>query len=365
MKRGIMGIGRRLNARPQSGDTLIEVIVAMLLVGMMITGLVPLFTKIHTYELMNTAKVAAYSMAESQIEAIKSAPYDQIGTQNGDPPGNFPQSQTNLTFQNTPGIKYTMLTQIRYKPDPARGSTDATTVDYKDITVEVKAQAKNPVGDVSDIDYTPSSFYPDITMNTLVTREDQWGELPGGNIQVDAIEPDGTPVGNMTVNLSGSAGTTYQMVTDSATGDMPGGVLFAELPADTYTMTAADTAGIGPAGWLVNPGNGNAGGTQMLTITSYEPTQTLTFQVAPPCNLTLQFYLGGSLDKYSGNVQFSLPGWSSPIYTDPGTSSSFQIPDPVCPGTYTLIVPGYTVNGGTGLIVPDTNPDETVSVDLS
>jgi type II secretory pathway pseudopilin PulG len=297
MKRLLTGAGRLLYAKLQGGDTLIEVIVAMLLVGIMILGLVPLFIKIHTYELMNTARVVAYSLAERQIEAAKSTPYAYLGTQTGDPPGNFPQVQTNLSFQDTPGITYTILTQIRYKEDPSRTSTDPTTVDYKDITVEVKALPANQVGNSSSIDYTPAAFYPDITMNTRATSEDQWGELPGGNIQVDAVDSLGNPVPNMTVYLTGSAGTSYQMVTDTASGDLPGGILFANLPAGTYTMTATDTPGVGPATWMVAPGVATyvGGGTvpsgpgQAISITSYEPPQIMKFQAAPVCTLIITF----------------------------------------------------------------------------
>jgi Tfp pilus assembly protein PilV len=52
---GIKSFGRGLCSRPQDGDTLVEVIVAMLILGLMILGLAPLFSKIHIYERMNAA----------------------------------------------------------------------------------------------------------------------------------------------------------------------------------------------------------------------------------------------------------------------------------------------------------------------
>jgi type II secretory pathway pseudopilin PulG len=336
VKEILMGAGRMLYVRAQSGDTLVEVIVAMVLLGMVILGFVPLFIKIHTYELMNTARAVAYRLVESQIEAIKSTPYNQMGTQNGDPAGTFPQYQTNITFQNTPGIEYTILTQIRYKPDSSRGPNNPTTADYKDILVEVKAQPVNQVGGSSSLDYTPLAFYPDITMSTRATREDQWGEFPGGNIQVDAVDPYGNPVPNMTVTLSGSAGTSYQMVTDIAGGDMPGGVLFPNLTAGTYTMIATDTPGIGLATWMVAPGvaTGIGGGGQTLAVTSYEPTQIMKFQAAPAYALTLTF------NKNIGASTITLTGSSTGYsYSATGNGTNpVSIPGPIYPDTYSVQV---------------------------
>jgi hypothetical protein len=78
---------------------------------MIILGLVPLFSSIHSNEFMNIADETAYKLAESQIEAIKSAPFvstevpagsgnwygmGTIATDGtyGDPPGQFLQVST-------------------------------------------------------------------------------------------------------------------------------------------------------------------------------------------------------------------------------------------------------------------------------
>ncbi len=67
--------------RKQSGFTLIETIVAMLLVATMIVGLVPLYSYIHSHEINNMTRVVTYNLAESQIEQIKSTSFDLMGTE--------------------------------------------------------------------------------------------------------------------------------------------------------------------------------------------------------------------------------------------------------------------------------------------
>ena len=318
----ITGIGRRLFAGLQGGDTLIEVVVAMLLLGLMILGLVPLFTWVHSHEIINTAKVTAYNLAESQIEAIKSTPYDQMGTQavvngdtlQGDPPGQFVQQSPQIKYSATPGVVYNMSTQIGYRPDPSRNTaSDPTQVDFKEITVEVKAQIPGIV----------TALCPDIILNTGVTQEDQWGEMPGGNIYVvaeNATVPSSDPnfyVGNMTVDLTGST-TTYQMLTDVASGDMPGKVLFASLDADTYTMNASDNNS-GDGMVLLPPATSpytSHSSQQSYNLSSYE-THTLTFQVAQACALNLKFVdTDGNQVHFNGHITLSWPLQNTPPIID-------------------------------------------------
>lgn len=396
-KKIITGMGRRLYARLQSGDTLIEVVVAMMILGMMILGLVPLFSRIHIFQSMNAAEAEAYNLAEQRVEAIKSAPYAStqnadgtwsgMGTYsivngneiNGDPAGSFPQVAT-YNDPNSPGITYYIDTQIRYKQDPSRVTGDPTTVDYKDITVAVTAQ----------IPGEPAALWPKVTLNTRVTQESQWGEMPGGNVYVEA-ENSTTPVPNKAVYLIGPWGsncTTYEGWTDSASGDTPGAYLFASLLPGTYTMEATDSTNPWD-GWMVAPGTYQTVGAGnppinlstsngQWCIISTNITTYMSFQAALAPIVTLQFTKNSSLFSYSGTIQLNgtgtLAGLSYPLqaspsypnYTDTG-SSSYKIPDYIYPGTYNLSLSGgHTASGSITIPVPTTNnPNETVPVTLS
>jgi len=362
MNKKMIGIGRVLYERLQSGDTLVEVIVAMLILGLIIGGLVPLFVKIITYEKMNTARVTAYNLAVQTVEAIKSTPFDSVGTITtdsvgdevyGDPPGQFQQFQiaTNLT----PGIWYYMYTQIRYKPDPSRNPNDPTTVDYKDVMVEVKALPPSAIysGNASNIDYEPPAFYPDITMNTLITREDQWDEAPGGSVIVTAKVDDpyitglGTYVANMTVDLTGPTNnpTTYQLLTDTASGDSPGEALFAALPPGTYTMIATDSTNP-PDGWMVIP----ADTPQLTTLAAYPGnpnvttiTTDLSFRAARAWSPKLTF--SQSLSNGYITLEDDSIGFLKQSY-GPINGTSYNIPQNLYPGSYTITVEDNGRHGG-------------------
>jgi prepilin-type N-terminal cleavage/methylation domain-containing protein len=377
----IKDFGRILCSRLQSGDTLIEVIVAMLILGLMILGLAPLLAKIHLYERINASKAEAYNLAEGQVEAIRSAPYASKQNANGtwsgmgtyaivsggdvygNPPGSFPQVAT-YADQNTPGIIYYMDTQIRYKPDPSRSSGDPTTVDYKDITVEVQAQ----------IPGLPSALLPSVTLNTRVTQENQWGEMPGGNIYVEAEDVNSNPVGNMAVFLMGPWGpnlTTYAGWTDTASGDMPG-YLFASLLPGTYTMVATDSTNPWD-GWMVAPGTQGTVGAgnppiiplstsagQWCTITTNETTY-MYFHAAQAGTLTLKF-TGANIGTSAITLTGSSSGYS---YSATGNGMNpVPLPGPIYPDTYKVQVSGHTTNPNPYYITvsSSSNPTQTIAM---
>ncbi len=83
------------------------------------------------------ARVGAMSLVTSQLEYLRSLPYESLGTVGGIPSGMVPQLAT--TTRNN--IPYTVRTLIIYKDDPADGSgaadTNSITADYKELKVEV------------------------------------------------------------------------------------------------------------------------------------------------------------------------------------------------------------------------------------
>ena len=166
-----------------------------------------MFSYIRTHQLINVARLTAYNMAESQLGAINSTPFETMGTEVNEMGASSPRRSCRAVpatvsaynLPNSPGIVYNMSTQIRYEPDPSRSPSDPIKSDYKDITVEVKTQ----------IPGVEPALCPDIIVNSMATAENEWEELPGGNICVtaeNATVPNTDPnyyVGNMTVQLSG------------------------------------------------------------------------------------------------------------------------------------------------------------------
>ena len=292
-----------------------------------------------------------------------------MGTLTGDPPGQFAQVAT-YGDPSTPGIIYYIDTQIRYKPDPSRAPGDPTTVDYKDITVEVQVQ----------IPGLPSALLPSVTLNTRVTQQNQWGETPGGNIYVEAEDENSNPVGNMAVFLLGPWGpnlTTYEGWTDSPSGDMPGTYLFASLLPGTYTMVATDSTDPWD-GYVVAPGTqgtvgaGNppilplsTGGGQWCTITTNETTY-MSFQAEPAPQVTLNFnHPSGTPYSYSGSIQLQSAECTYPTPTTSYSANGKSLfIGSIYPGSYNIIDLGTGYSAGSIQVNPVTasNPNEPVPV---
>jgi type II secretory pathway pseudopilin PulG len=289
----------------QGGFNMVEVIVAMLLVAMVISGFVPLYSYIHENLIMNTTKAVAYNLAESQIEAIKASNFSSThmsgmgtyvtSTVDGDPPGQFPQEIDNLKYSTTPTVVYTVLTQIWWEPDYSRSSNpndknNGTQIDYKDISVEVKAKNVN----------NANMLYADISLNTRATKES--GELPGGtNIIVSAISGwTGALEGDVMIDLTGPSPslTTYQELSDPK---MSGQVLFPSLATGGYTIVASDNNGLMVAPSYIS---------QSCTLATGQ-TLPVTVPLESPCHLTLNFYDAQTLQPINLTTSVGAVLWPS------------------------------------------------------
>jgi prepilin-type N-terminal cleavage/methylation domain-containing protein len=364
-KQLINGLGMILNDKLQRGDTLIEVIVAMVLLALVIggwlaTGIgVPgghygLLYMAHTYEIMNADNVVAYNLAESQVEMIKAAPYistyangswygiGTIATSGicGDPPGQFKQ------VQSTPinGVQYNIYTQIRWEPDNPVITTltpyvtvapDQPGTDYKDIKVEVIAPNKS----YPNTGQFPYANYADVVAESRVTAENSGLENTGNNIYVRAEDQyTNSYIGNITIMLTDPASNKYELMTDLGSGGnaaLAGSAYFAGLPnTGTYQMTASITPGIGPSGWMVAPGSvQNVGGQQTCNLATYGTTY-LTVDVAQASTAIVNFtgpYTSGNPDTFT--LVGSSTGYSYPVSGTNITSVHLT----VFPDTYALI----------------------------
>jgi type II secretory pathway pseudopilin PulG len=319
----------------QSGFSMVEAIVAMLLVAVAISGLVPLYSYIHENLIKNIAETLAYNLAEQRIEAVKAADYvsthlSGMGTftctvangnivygdtpvngniVDGNPPGQFNRF-IQQTYGATGNIVYTVTTQVNWNQDYSRSSNpndtnNGTKSDYKDVIVEVKAT-------------NGAMTYADITLATRVTYE-AGEEASGTNIIVVAYKAWGANLpgaqtdppygwGNVGITVQGPA--TYQVFTNPTYGDLPGQAIFpiATQDAGTYTIITTDGDRL-----MVLPGPGVYGNNQITTLQAGN-TNTLSVEVEYPCYLKLYFkdlISGGSPSITGGQVTLIPPGWSS------------------------------------------------------
>ena len=277
----------------QSGFTLVETIVAMLLVAMMIVGFVPLYSYIRSHEIKNMTRVMAYNLAESQIEQIKSTSFDLMGTNGGSPPGSVPQAQGPLRlYPNTNNNIYCIInTQIQWEADPSRPKGSLNQTDYKEISVEVKAF----LGKTLNTD--GSNLLQDVIVTSMASQEGT--EDPAGNNIIvyaqrgwntnqSASLTNAIPATDLPISIT-SSGSSINMQTDPATGE----IIFGQLNPATYSVDLPgswNASGTPYAGMMEFPGDSYETN-QPFTLTSTDATYILNpyIHVETPCSLNLNF----------------------------------------------------------------------------
>lgn len=141
-------------SKRKRGFAYIDLIIA---VGILTILTATLFTLvITTYQTINftRTRTSAKHLAREKIELIRNLPFSDIGTVNGIPNGNLPQTET--IVRN--GQSYLVRTSVVYVDDPFDGSApnDLLPTDYKRARVDVSwgdlsASRSNPVTIITDI----------------------------------------------------------------------------------------------------------------------------------------------------------------------------------------------------------------------
>lgn len=168
------------------------------------------------------ARVGGMSLVSSQLEYVRSLPYESLGTVGGIPAGAIPQLST--TTRNN--ISYTVRTLIIYKDDPADGAggadTNSITADYKEVKVEVTWMVRGR---------SFSTF--------AVTRVAPHGIeslTSGGTIRVNVFDALAAPVSGASVRIVNASTSPAIDVTVST--DVTGSVALPGAPqASNYKIT--------------------------------------------------------------------------------------------------------------------------------
>ncbi len=124
-----------MNTSKQSGFTLIEALVGVLVFGIIATAFYFSINVVIDVSEINRRNTVATNLANEQLELLRNLPYANLGTLNGNPAGNLPAEQ-NQTVDN---ITYNIQTYISYIDDPYDGvfPTDLYSADYKRARIEV------------------------------------------------------------------------------------------------------------------------------------------------------------------------------------------------------------------------------------
>lgn len=356
----------------------VDVIVGTALMLIVFTALIGLLrTSLQVSQLAKTRSIAT-TVAESQMEYVRSLNYDSVGTVGGIPAGTIPQYST--TTSNN--IAFPVRTFIEYVDDPADGfggsDSNGITTDYKRIKVSVTYFANNRTQTVDLI----SSYAPPGLETTT----------NGGTLKVAVVNAAGTAVSGATVRIVNSVlSPTVDVTTFS---DSLGIVFLPGAPTSTEYQIYVSKTGYSSAqtyardatnqnptpGYLTVVKNVTTTGTfaidllTTLTVRTYNPVASSTYADtfttdANVTNLTNTSVSGGGIELLNGGSGYALSGSARSTTTAPSYLAGWGM------AYATSSVPGGTtarfhVVDSAGVLLPDTAiPGNasgfTSSVDLS
>lgn len=191
MRFNMQTIRAREQYQKNGGFSLIELIIAIMVVLTVFVGIIGIFRIGIEILSLNKARGAALTLAQEQIEFIRSLAYTAVGTDGGIPAGSIPQTET-VVLNN---ISFERRTFIQYVDDPADGleGSDATGIitDYKRAKVEVSW----------DQGGEPRS----VALVTNVVPRGVESLVPGGTLRITVIDATGAPVQNAEVSVQNTA----------------------------------------------------------------------------------------------------------------------------------------------------------------
>ncbi|MCR4333417.1 MAG: carboxypeptidase-like regulatory domain-containing protein [Patescibacteria group bacterium] len=183
------GTGRRRKYR--TGFSLIDVVVGVALMLILFLALFGVLRASLLVSSLARAKAGSTTIAETQMEYLRSLSYDLLGTVGGIPPGIVTQD----TQAEENGITYAIHTFIGYRDDPADGTgqddTNGIITDYKRAEVTVSYT----VGGQTKFASFTSNFSPPGLETTV----------GGGTLEVAVVNAAGSPVPDASVAITNTA----------------------------------------------------------------------------------------------------------------------------------------------------------------
>ncbi|MBY0110882.1 carboxypeptidase-like regulatory domain-containing protein [Patescibacteria group bacterium] len=193
--------------RPLRGMSLIDALIGSALVLVVFLAFFGLLRSSILVSGIAKAKAGATTVANSQIEYVRSLDYDSVGTVGGIPAGVVPQYAT-TTLNN---IQYVARTFIEYADDDADGlagaDSNGITTDYKHVRVAVTYTVREQTREVSVVtNVSPPSIETTTGGGTLRINVSDATGLPVSGAEVRVVNASTTPTIDVTT-FSNSGGT--------------------------------------------------------------------------------------------------------------------------------------------------------------
>ncbi|MDB5245159.1 MAG: Autotransporter adhesin [Parcubacteria group bacterium] len=344
------------------GMSFMDVIVGTALMLIIFTALTGLLRSSIQVSALAKNRSIATTVAESQMEYLRSLSYDSVGTVGGIPSGSVPQTST--TTQN--GLVFTVRTFVDYKDDPADGlgsaDTNGITTDYKELKVTVSYLLS---GTTKSVDLV--SNYAPLGLETTTN---------GGTLKVNVVSATGTALPGASVRIQNTVlSPTVDLTTFS---DSDGVVFLPGAPTSTQYQITVTKAEYSSAQTYVRDATNQNPTPGYLTVVKNQTT-TATFAIDLLATLNIRTYTpiatstfsdtfssGTSIASFSNTAltagALQLSG-SSGSYPPSGSAVSNSIQPTYLAGwlsaTATTTVPAgtvakYHIVDGNGALLPDT-----------
>jgi Tfp pilus assembly protein PilV len=318
--------------RDQRGFALVEVLVSAVVLVIASAAFVTSFAATTRSTAQERHRARANDLAEQELERVRSLRIADLTTLNrtrymledGSSAASCPASSTQTC--------YTITSQSQFLTETATTSTCASGVgsrDYLQLTASVSWTGMAPL-------------HP-VTATTIVSPPSGSLVPNSGSLLVAVDDSNNNGIPGVTVTGSGAASFT-------GTTGSTGCVLWRNLPAGTYTMTAS-----GAANGMVDP-DGNAPSAQTVSVVD-QATANVNLQYDRPGGLTVSF----KTKNYSGAVVNSsadgITAWNSGM----SVAKTFGSPNSASITTPQVLFPfaspsAYAVYAGQ---CPSNNPDPT------
>jgi hypothetical protein len=204
--------------------SLVDVIVGSALILIVFLALLGLLRTSLLISSSAKAKAGATAVATTQMEYIRSLPYDSVGTIGGIPAG--PIAQYATTTMN--GIPYVVRTLVEYVDDPKDGSgsgdSNSITTDYKRVRLATSYIFRGEEREVAII----SNVSP-VSMETTTN---------GGTLRVSVVDAVGVAVPGASVRVRNT--TAVPSIDVTTFSDLSGAIALPGAPTSTaYQITVS------------------------------------------------------------------------------------------------------------------------------
>ena len=295
------------------GMTLIDVLVGTALMLIIFLGLTTLLRTSLQIASIAKARSIATTIASSQMEYIRSFPYDSVGTIAGIPSGVIPQNTT--TTQN--GIDFAVRTFIQYNDDPADGlgglDSNGITIDYKIIKVTVTYIAGGTSRAITMV-----SNYSPIGIETT---------NGGGTLRINVLNQAGVGVAGASVRI---VNTVTSPTVDLTTFSDSTGIVFlpGALPSSEYQVYVTKNGYSSAQTYTRDVTNQNPTPGYLTVVPNV--TTTGTFAIDVLSNLSIRTFSPIATSTWTDSFSDS-----SKIQSSSGTSVSLgELVLAGAPGTY-------------------------------